>query len=263
MASNYQESSKNIANGSEQELRSLQSRIKQLERAAADQQREAELYEMQIKDKDDIISELRNKIYVLDRENQELQQQLTNLESKLAKMREEHQCEIEELSDKISEMKAENKTLKMPTMKDIKDGNDPDLRKKVESLEKQLEKKEELLRKMTDLRRETEADRTNEHAQLKKEIASLKETLEKAEGQKGGDNLAIEYKIQMERMKKELESCKKNEKALLIEKSKLEAGSRGLQDDIVRNKLAIANILNAVQETGNEKLISEVYSLTE
>ena len=142
MASNYQESSKNIANGSELEVRSLQSRIKQLERASSDQQRETELYEMQIKDKDDIISELRNKIYVLDRQNQELQQELHNLENKLTKIKEEHLCEIEEFTDKITEMKAENKTLKMPTLKDIKDTNDPDLRKKVETLEKQLEKKE-------------------------------------------------------------------------------------------------------------------------
>lgn len=60
-----------------------------------------------------------------------------------------------------------------------------------------------------------------------------------------------------------MECARKSEKALLIEKGRLEAGNRALQDDIVRSKCAIANILNAVQETGNEKLITEVYGLTE
>jgi hypothetical protein len=36
-----------------------------------------------------------------------------------------------------------------------------------------------------------------------------------------------------------------------------------LQDDVVKGKMVVANILNVVQETGDEKLISEAYSLTE
>jgi hypothetical protein len=64
-------------------------------------------------------------------------------------------------------------------------------------------------------------------------------------------------------MKKELEGCRKNEKTLLIEKNRLETANFSHQENIVRIKLSIANILNAVQETGNERLISEVYGFTE
>ena len=67
----------------------------------------------------------------------------------------------------------------------------------------------------------------------------------------------------MEKMKKELQVCKKNEKAVLIEKGRLQTSNRQLQDDVVKGKMVIANILNVVQETGDEKLISEAYSLTQ
>lgn len=57
-------------------------------------------------------------------------------------------------------------------------------------------------------------------------------------------------------MKKELDLCKKNEKALLIEKGKVETSFKQLQEDLIRGKQTIVNILNFVQETGNEKLIT-------
>jgi|JI10StandDraft_1071094.scaffolds.fasta_scaffold218848_3 hypothetical protein len=51
----------------------------------------------------------------------------------------------------------------------------------------------------------------------------------------------------MERMKKELEQFRKSEKALLIEKNRLESSNHTLQDEVVKGKMAIANILNIVQ----------------
>jgi hypothetical protein len=64
-------------------------------------------------------------------------------------------------------------------------------------------------------------------------------------------------------MKKELELAKKNEKALLIEKGKVETSSKQLQEDLIRGKQTIVNILNLVQDTGNDKLITEAYALME
>ena len=49
---------------------------------------------------------------------------------------------MEELQSKIDEMKEQNKTFKIATLKDIKDDNSIDYKKKVEALEKQLEKKQ-------------------------------------------------------------------------------------------------------------------------
>ena len=65
----------------------------------------------------------------------------------------------------------------------------------------------------------------------------------------------------MERMKKELESMRKSETKLLIDKTRLENGSNELKDELVKEKLKIANVLNAIQETEDERLISEVYTL--
>ena len=56
---------------------------------------------------------------------------------------------------------------------------------------------------------------------------------------------------------------RKGEKGLLIDKNRLESSNRNLQDEVVKGKMRLANILNVVQETGNEKLISEAYSLIE
>ena len=64
-------------------------------------------------------------------------------------------------------------------------------------------------------------------------------------------------------MKKELELAKKNEKTLLIEKGKVETSSKQLQEDLIRGKQTIVNILNLVQDTGNDKLITEAYALME
>ena len=60
----------------------------------------------------------------------------------------------------------------------------------------------------------------------------------------------------MERMKKELESLKKSETKLLIEKTRLENSYNELKDEVVKEKMKIANILNAIQETGDERLVS-------
>lgn len=50
-------------------------------------------------------------------------------------------------------MREDNKNFKIATLKDIKDDNSTDYKKRVEQLEKQLEKKEELLRKMTEMKK--------------------------------------------------------------------------------------------------------------
>ena len=63
----------------------------------------------------------------------------------------------------------------------------------------------------------------------------------------------------MERMKKELESLKKSETKLLIEKTRLENSYNELKDEVVKEKMKIANILNAIQETGDERLVSQCY----
>ena len=65
----------------------------------------------------------------------------------------------------------------------------------------------------------------------------------------------------MEKMKKELDVVKRAQKALLIDKNKLDSTNKTLQEEVVKGKIALANILNIVQDTGNEKLISEAYSL--
>jgi hypothetical protein len=111
----------------------------------------------------------------MDKENLELQSTIQSLENKLLKKKEEYEFEIEDLQAKIDEMKEDNKNFKIATLKDIKDDNGPDYKKKVESLERQLEKKEELLRKMTEMKKENENERSSEINSLKKEVAALKE----------------------------------------------------------------------------------------
>lgn len=54
---------------------------------------------------------------------------------------------------------------------------------------------------------------------------------------------------------------RKSETKLLIDKTRLENGSNELKDELVKEKLKIANVLNAIQETEDERLISEVYTL--
>lgn len=53
---------------------------------------------------------------------------------------------------------------------------------------------------------------------MRKEISFLKETIDKLESSKshGSEHSDIEIKIQLEKLKKEVDSCRKNEKALLI-----------------------------------------------
>ena len=43
---------------------------------------------------------------------------------------------------------------------------------------------------------------------------------------------------------------------MLIEKTRLENSYNELKDEVVKEKMKIANILNAVQETGDERLVS-------
>lgn len=50
--------------------------------------REGDYYETNLKDKDSIINDLKNKIYNLDKENLELQCKNKNLETKLQKLKE-------------------------------------------------------------------------------------------------------------------------------------------------------------------------------
>lgn len=83
------------------------------------------------------------------------------------------------MQSKIQEMREDNKNFKIATLKDIKDDNSTDYKKRVEQLEKQLEKKEELLRKMTEMKKEGELERNNEIAALRKEMAELKEANER------------------------------------------------------------------------------------
>lgn len=82
--------------------------------------REGEYYETHLKDKDEIINDLKNRIYTLDKENLELQCRNKNLESKLQKLREEYETEITDLEGKVEEMKEDNKNIRLTSMKEIK-----------------------------------------------------------------------------------------------------------------------------------------------
>lgn len=117
-------------------------------------------------------------------------------------------------------MKEDRKNIRLDSLKEVGKEDVVELRKKIESLEKQLERKEELLKKMTELKKEAESSKNQENANLRKEVTELKETIEKLDSQNRPDEItsttSIEYRLQMERMKKELEQCKKSEKALLI-----------------------------------------------
>ena len=59
------------------------------------------------------------------------------------------------------------------------------------------------------------------------------------------------------------ENVNKRMAILLIEKGKVETSSKQLQEDLIRGKQTIVNILNLVQDTGNDKLITEAYALME
>lgn len=218
-----------------------------------------------MREKDGAILELKNRISHLDKDNLEMHCQIKNLESKLQYSKEEYETQITELEERNDEVKKENKHIRLASSKEIReDGSD--LKKKVETLERQLERKEELLKKMTDMRKEADADRNTENASLKQEVGRLKDSLEKLERSPAGElssTTSIDMRVQMEKMKKELEATKKSEKTLLIERNRLESGSHELQDELVKGKMRIANILNVIQETGDEKLISEAYSLIE
>ena len=78
---------------------------------------EGEYYEASMKDKDGIISELKNKINILDKENVEMNCKIKNLESKLKTSKEDYETTIEELEEKISEIKKENKNIRIASSK--------------------------------------------------------------------------------------------------------------------------------------------------
>ena len=66
--------------------------------------------------------------------------------------RQDYELELQELRATLQETKQENKTLKLPSCRDIKEDTG-ELRRKVETLEKQLERKEELLKKLTEMKK--------------------------------------------------------------------------------------------------------------
>ena len=141
-------------------------------------QREGEYYETNMRDKDDIITDLKKKIYSLDKENAELSTKVKGLELKLNRVSKDYEDEMQNLEDKVEEMKQENKTLRMPSSNNLGDDNS-DLRRKVETLEKQLERKQELLKRMTDMRKEADSERNLQNLNLRQQIADLKETVER------------------------------------------------------------------------------------
>jgi phage host-nuclease inhibitor protein Gam len=60
---------------------------------------------------------------------------------------------------------------------------------------------------MNELKKEADFERTNENANLRKEIADLKEVIDRMESKQMEElssTTSIEYRVQMERMKKEL-----------------------------------------------------------
>lgn len=188
---------------------------------------------------------------MIDKENLELQCKNKNLESRVQKMKEEYEGEVADLNQRVQTMKEDHKNIRMNSVKELGKEDVGELKKKVDALEKQLERKEELLRKMTELKKEAEIQKNQENASLRKEVAELKQAIDKLESQNHPDEItsttSIEYRLQMERMKKELEQFRKSEKALLIEKNRLESSNHTLQDEVVKGKMAIANILNIVQ----------------
>jgi predicted RNase H-like nuclease (RuvC/YqgF family) len=60
--------------------------------------REGEYYETNMKDKESIIADLKNRIYMIDKENLELQCKNKNLESRVQKMKEEYEGEVADLN---------------------------------------------------------------------------------------------------------------------------------------------------------------------
>lgn len=60
---------------------------------------------------------------------------------------------------------------------------------------------------MNELKKEADFEKTNENANLRKEIADLKEVIDRMESKQMEElssTTSIEYRVQMERMKKEL-----------------------------------------------------------
>lgn len=60
--------------------------------------REGEYYETNMKDKESIIADLKNRIYMIDKENLELQCKNKNLESRVQKLKEEYEGEVADLN---------------------------------------------------------------------------------------------------------------------------------------------------------------------
>ncbi len=60
--------------------------------------REGEYYETNMKDKESIIADLKSRIYMIDKENLELQCKNKNLESRVQKLKEEYEGEVADLN---------------------------------------------------------------------------------------------------------------------------------------------------------------------
>ncbi len=102
---------------------------------------------------------------------------------------------------------------------------------------------------------------------LKEENESLQSTIFRLEQQqsipKEGDE-AMKYLVaeqQIEKLKKELDRSKKNENRILNEKSSLNEKFKEFEDEVVKCKQTIANLMNTIYESGDERLMEEAGTL--
>ena len=119
-AINYQQSSKNIAQGSEHEIKMLRDKVRVLQRMNQQAKRQGEYYQTNMRDKDDVINDLKGKIYNIDKENLQLNTTIKGLEHKIERIGREHRAQVEELEDALKDLKEDNKNLKMPSSRDMR-----------------------------------------------------------------------------------------------------------------------------------------------
>ena len=186
-------------------------------------------------------------------------------EERSRRQREEFEGEKADLEAEIADLQQLRKTSpKTPrAAKDGKEDGDPkELKKRVEMLERELQRKEDSIKRLKETQRSGSSSKGEQEA-LKAELEDLRTSMDHMKKAQSETTNSLEARVHLEKMRKEVEWLRRAEKNLLIEKGQLEGANKQMREEIVRNKMSIANILNAVQDTGDEKLISEVYTLTE
>ena len=101
---------------------------------------------------------------------------------------------------------------------------------------------------------------------LRSEIIELRSKSRITQTQLKTSNAAmdsLEYKVNIEKNKKEIETLRKNERTLLIEKTQLDSKYKQMQEELIKVKGNSAAMLNAVYEYADQEVAEQIIKCIE